>query len=64
MFALHPSLQNLNLSWCDCLVELPEELFRSMGQLQKLNLGGCDELESLPGSISCLVNLQELNLCS
>uniref|UniRef100_A0A1J3EHJ7 Protein SUPPRESSOR OF npr1-1, CONSTITUTIVE 1 n=1 Tax=Noccaea caerulescens TaxID=107243 RepID=A0A1J3EHJ7_NOCCA len=55
------SLEELDLSGCSSLMELPSSIGKAT-TLQKLNLDGCVKLVELPSSIGNLTNLQELNI--
>ncbi|CAN7075811.1 unnamed protein product [Brassica oleracea var. botrytis] len=57
------SLQELNLSGCSSLVELPFSIGNAI-HLKKLNLSGCSSLLELPSSIGNATNLQFLSLSS
>ncbi|CDY29980.1 BnaC01g40280D [Brassica napus] len=55
------SLQELNLTRCSSLVELPSSIGNAI-HLKKLDLSGCSSLVELPSSIGNATNLQFLSL--
>ncbi|KAL0691799.1 hypothetical protein Bca4012_091478 [Brassica carinata] len=59
------SLEELNLTGCSSLVELPSSIGNAI-HLKKLDLSGCSSLVELPSSIGNATNLQflSLNRCS
>ncbi|CAN6922393.1 unnamed protein product [Brassica oleracea] len=57
------SLQELNLTGCSSLVELPSSIGNAI-HLKMLDLSGCSSLVELPSSIGNATNLQFLSLSS
>ncbi|XP_015890041.3 probable disease resistance protein At5g66900 [Ziziphus jujuba] len=60
---LLPKLREMNVDFCDDLVELPASLCNII-HLEKLNITHCTKLTSLPEEIGKLENLKELRLRS
>lgn len=56
-----PSLVEINIDYCNDLVELPAELCQ-LAQLQKLSITNCHKLAALPQEIGKLVNLEIVRL--
>jgi hypothetical protein len=61
IFSQLSALQELDLSWCSDLQELPTSIGQ-LNALQKLNLLNCNKLQKLPTSIGQLNALQVLDL--
>ncbi|KAH0905165.1 LOW QUALITY PROTEIN: hypothetical protein HID58_044668 [Brassica napus] len=55
------SLEELNLSGCSSLVELPSSIGNAI-HLKKLDLSGCSSLVELPSSIGNAIHLKKLHL--
>ncbi|KAK3417758.1 hypothetical protein EUGRSUZ_H03707 [Eucalyptus grandis] len=58
------SLVFLDVSYCQSLQRLPDELGRDLATLEYLSLRGCSSLERLPETIGNLESLIELNISS
>ncbi|XP_008241551.1 PREDICTED: probable disease resistance protein At5g66900 isoform X2 [Prunus mume] len=56
-----PNLEEINIDYCDDLVELPADLC-DLIQLKKLSVTNCHKLSALPEEIGKLVNLEVLRL--
>lgn len=60
---LLPNLREMNVDFCDDLVELPASLCNII-HMKKLNITHCTKMTALPEEIEKLVNLEELRLRS
>ncbi|XP_031387462.1 probable disease resistance protein At5g66900 isoform X1 [Punica granatum] len=58
-----PNLVEINIDYCDDLVELPEDICE-LSLLRRLSITGCHNLSSLPEAIGELANLEVLRLTS
>ncbi|KAH7520132.1 hypothetical protein FEM48_Zijuj08G0111700 [Ziziphus jujuba var. spinosa] len=58
---LLPNLREMNVNFCDDLVELPASIFNII-HLKKLSITHCTKLAAIPEEIGKLVNLEELRL--
>ncbi|XP_027348723.1 probable disease resistance protein At5g66900 [Abrus precatorius] len=58
-----PNLEELNIDYCNDLVELPSELCK-IATLKKLSITSCHKLSTLPQEIGKLENLEVLRLSS
>ncbi|KAL6273781.1 hypothetical protein ACE6H2_024473 [Prunus campanulata] len=56
-----PNLEEMNIDYCDDLVELPADLC-DLIRLKKLSITNCHKLSALPEEIGKLVNLEVLRL--